>query len=162
MWGGTNVYYGAILGRRESGELPNRSRPGRREDRPVAPRERVERRGARRDGEDGVVAVIVIVEPVHPCRVRRGGMRHRRHRRVNDGQQERERADELTGHTHRPYPYPRALVKKRLRPRATGYWLVPLSSMILPARSTLILKGATGDKPARMLRWERSCWASAR
>ena len=43
-------------------------------------------------------------------------MRHRRHRRVNDGQQERERADELTGHTHRPYLYPPALVKRK----ATG------------------------------------------
>jgi hypothetical protein len=38
-------------------------------------------------------------------------MRHWRHRHVNDGQQEREHADELTGHTHRPYLYPRALVK---------------------------------------------------
>jgi hypothetical protein len=46
-------------------------------------------------------------------------MRQWRHRRVNDGQHEREHADELTGHTHRPYLYPRALVKKRL-PRLAG------------------------------------------
>jgi hypothetical protein len=72
--------------------------PGHREDRPVAPSERVQRCGARRDGEDAIVVIIVIEEPVHPHWVWRCGMGQRGHRRVNDSRHEPEDADELTSH----------------------------------------------------------------